>query len=218
MRKIVTFLESRDVFVSDPLLWVTWLMACRLVQKTKSLLLVILFNALELYLGPRTLVRGAKHISFGRGVCARSNLWLEAVTSYGEEAFDPVIEIGDGVSFSDGVHISCVQRIVIKRHVLVGSRVYISDSGHGLYNGHEQSQPDAPSRRRLARGGPVVIGENVCICANVIILGPVTIGDGAVICANSVIRRDVPPRTIVAGMPAVPVKEFREATNCWERV
>ena len=52
---------------------------------------------------------------------------------------------------------------------------------------------------------PVIIGDNVFIGNNSIILKGVTIGDAAVIGAHSVVTKDVPPGTIVAGNPAKPV-------------
>ncbi len=188
-------------------------------HRIKSLFLAMLFHAPGLYLGPGSLIRGSKYISFGRGIYAHSSLWLEAVPRYGDQRSQPSIEIGDHVSFSDDVHISCFDQIVIKRHVLVGNRVYISDSGHGVYQGLNQSLPEEPpARRKLGVGGQVVIGENVWIGANVVIVGPVTIGDAAVIGPNSVIRRDVPAQTMVAGVPAAPVKEFRQTTIRWETI
>ncbi len=217
MSNSAIFPDNRDFFAANPVLWAAWLTTSQLFQKLKNSLWATLFRAPELYLGPGSLVRGAKHISFGRGVYARRDLWLEAVTRYGEQKLDPVLEIGDGVVFCDGVHVSCVQKISIKRHALIGSHVYISDGSHGLYKNREQSLPhEPPALRKLAGAGPVIIGENACVGSNTVILGPVRIGDAAVIGPNSVIRHDVPPRTIVAGMPAVPLKVFREPTRSWE--
>ena len=50
--------------------------------------------------------------------------------------------------------------------------------------------------------GDTVIGNDVWIGQNAVILPGVHIGDGAIIGANSVVGRDVPPYTIVAGDPA----------------
>ena len=50
--------------------------------------------------------------------------------------------------------------------------------------------------------GPVVIGNDVWICASAIIMSGLTIGDGAVLAAGAVVTKDVPPYAIVAGNPA----------------
>jgi acetyltransferase-like isoleucine patch superfamily enzyme len=54
--------------------------------------------------------------------------------------------------------------------------------------------------------GYTVIGNDVLISANAIILAGVTIGDGAVIGAGSVVTKDVEPYSIVAGIPAIHIK------------
>jgi len=54
---------------------------------------------------------------------------------------------------------------------------------------------------------PVCISDDVWIGQNAIILPGVTVMKGAVIGAGSVVTRDVPPYTIVAGVPAKPIKK-----------
>lgn len=165
------------------------------------------------------MIKGSRDIKFGRGVYANSGLWLEAVTRYRDQHFDPTIVIGDGVSFSHGVHITCIERIVVGNNVLMGSRVYISDHNHGSYKGDAQSHPsELPAQRHLAGGGPVVIGNNVWIGDNVVVLGPANIGDSAILAANSVVCGDVPPETIVGGIPARALKRFEPSSGKWNRV
>lgn len=53
---------------------------------------------------------------------------------------------------------------------------------------------------------PIVIGDHVWIGMNVIVLKGVTIGEGAVVSAGSVVTKDVPPHSLVAGVPAKVVK------------
>ena len=55
--------------------------------------------------------------------------------------------------------------------------------------------------------GDIVIGNDVWIGYEAVILAGVTIGDGAVIGARTVVTKDVPPYTIVGGMPAKPIKK-----------
>ncbi len=50
--------------------------------------------------------------------------------------------------------------------------------------------------------GDVIIGNDVWICANAIILSGVIIGDGAVIANGAIVTREVQPYSIVAGNPA----------------
>ena len=51
-------------------------------------------------------------------------------------------------------------------------------------------------------GADIRIGDYVWIGANAFIGGGITIGDNSIVGANSVVTRDVPPNSIVAGVPA----------------
>jgi len=102
---------------------------------------------------------------------------------------------------------------------LLGSGVYISDHNHGIYNGLGQSAPtEPPSDRKLLPNGSVIIGSNVWVGDNVVIVGPVTIGDGAVIGANSVVTKDIPRDVIAAGAPVRVLKKFNPISGVWERI
>ena len=60
--------------------------------------------------------------------------------------------------------------------------------------------------------GDIVVGSDVWIGYEAVILSGVTIGDGAIIGARAVVTRDVPPYTIVGGVPARPIrKRFDDA-------
>lgn len=61
--------------------------------------------------------------------------------------------------------------------------------------------------------GDIVIGNDVWIGYEAIILSGVTVGDGAIIGSRAVVTKDVPPYTIVGGVPAKPIrKRFDENT------
>ena len=55
-----------------------------------------------------------------------------------------------------------------------------------------------------------VIGDNVTVGANAVIIGDITIGNQVVIGAGSVVVKDVPPYSIVAGNPAKIIKRLDE--------
>ena len=54
--------------------------------------------------------------------------------------------------------------------------------------------------------GDIVVGSDVWIGYEAVILSGVTIGDGAIIGARAVVTHDVPPYTIVGGVPARPIR------------
>ena len=61
--------------------------------------------------------------------------------------------------------------------------------------------------------GDIIIGNDVWIGYEAAILAGVTIGDGAIIGTRAVVTKDVPPYTIVGGVPAKPIKKrFSEET------
>ena len=89
----------------------------------------------------------------------------------------------------------------IGHDVLIASFVYISDHDHGI------SRESSPHKSVLTVEA-VGIGNSVWIGERAIILKGVTIGEGAIIGAGSVVTKDVPPYTIVAGVPARPIKQY----------
>lgn len=168
--------------------------------------------------GERPKIRGLRHLSIGSNFAAGDYLWLEAVTQYNGQHFDPRIVIGCNVGISDSVHIAATSEVVIEDGVLIGSRVLITDHGHGYYSGRDQStSAEPPALRRLSSDRKVRIGKNVWIGDGVVILGGAIVGSGAVIGANSVVTGGIPPNCIAAGTPAKPIKYFNETSMRWEK-
>jgi acetyltransferase-like isoleucine patch superfamily enzyme len=117
----------------------------------------------------------------------------------------PVIKLGDNVFLGNACTLSCARRIEIGDHCLISACVRIHDN-----DGH----PLDPERRmmndkiRECETAAVVIEKNVWVGADAAILKGVRIGENAVIGAGAVVTQDVPPNTVVAGNPAVVVKQL----------
>ena len=75
-----------------------------------------------------------------------------------------------------------------------------SDNFHG--NAKRDDLDSGVDKRVITSKGAVVIGDNVWIGRNACIMPNVTIGKGVIIGANSVVTHDIPPYSIVAGVPA----------------
>jgi len=76
----------------------------------------------------------------------------------------------------------------------------------------------SPSFSRLKKiyksfGGKIVIEDDAWIGAGAIILPNVTIGEGAIVGSGAVVTKDVPPYTVVVGVPARPIKKINLETG-----
>lgn len=90
--------------------------------------------------------------------------------------------------------------IIIGDDVLTGKWVTITDNSHGETD--MDSLREAPNNRIIVIKGPVIIQNKVWIGDKATILPGVTIGEGAVVAVNAVVTKDVPPFSVVAGVPA----------------
>jgi lipopolysaccharide O-acetyltransferase len=161
-------------------------------------------------------IRNKHLIRLGAGFTSGVGLRLDAFDA-GDGAVR--IYIGEHVQVNDNVHIGAVRSVKIGNHVLIASKVFISDHNHGNYrDGGVQDSPDVPPEARPLSTAPIVIEDNVWIGEFVSVLQGVTIGRGAIIGSMSVVTKDVPPDSIAVGSPARVVKHYNRDTRMWERV
>jgi len=113
------------------------------------------------------------------------------------------LEAGDDVDFALDVMITTSGTVKIGSRVLIGYRSQITSSDHHV--------PPKPGRIFGANhdNRPVVIGDDVWIGGNCMIMAGVTIGEGAIIAGGAVVTKDVEPFSIVGGCPAKLIR-YRE--------
>lgn len=103
------------------------------------------------------------------------------------------LSLGSGYINNDAT-VDCFDDVSIGHRVVISKNVTIRDSdNHAIERGARIS-------------APIAIGDDVWIGLNVTVLKGVTIGDGAVVAAGAVVTRDVPPRSLAAGVPAKVIK------------
>ncbi len=112
--------------------------------------------------------------------------------------------IGDNVGISQTA-IICHHKITIGNDVKIGGGVCIYDTDfHSLDPNVRKSKDDIKHKVKK----PVVIGDNVFIGAQSLILKGVTIGENSIIGAGSVVTKSIPANQIWAGNPAKFIKEI----------
>ena len=92
-------------------------------------------------------------------------------------------------------------KITIGNYVHTGVNVAMIAFNHGFYT------REIPVKEQDYVDASITIEDDVWIGAGVVILAGVTIGKGAIIAAGAVVNKDVPPYTIVGGVPAKVIKE-----------
>ena len=113
---------------------------------------------------------------------------------------DGTIDIGKHAFINYGCSIGARMLVKIGPRCQIGTYCILMDNDFHCVE---------PGRRlELPESKPIVLEENVWLGARVIVTSGVTIGAHSVVGAGSVVTRDVPPRTLVAGVPARVIREI----------
>ena len=155
-------------------------------------------------------VRNGARIEFGDKVSLNSinrgyHLNMHSPMKLFVEGEDTLLRIGKNTAIF-GTCIHAYKHISIGENCLIAANCQIIEG-----NGHDLSFLNV--KNRIYTSGmdfikPIIIEDNVWICANTIILPGVRIGNGAIITANSVVTTDIPAMVIAGGNPAIIIKRY----------
>lgn len=116
-------------------------------------------------------------------------------------------DFGKNITVGDHVFLNACCRFQDQGGITIGDGTLI---GHGVTLA-TLNHDENPERRAVLYPAPIQIGRRVWIGSGATVLPGVTIGDGAIVAAGAVVTRDVPPETVVAGVPARLLRPIRKA-------
>lgn len=153
-------------------------------------------------------VRIAPDVKLGRDVKIYA-----FVNLYGCEIGDES-RIGAFVEIQKGARVG--RRVKVSSHTFIYEGVTIEDEvfiGHGVMfiNDKYPRSTNADGSLQTEANwslAPTLIRQGASIGSNATILCGVTVGERAIVGAGSVVTHDVPPDTIVAGVPALPLRRI----------
>lgn len=124
----------------------------------------------------------------GSNLVVYQGVWIDhpkglTIGSNGDLSKDVIITTGGRVSIGNDVLIGYGAKILSSNHIIPKDRsMLLRLSGH---------------KRK-----PIIIQDNVWICANCVILPGIKIGTGSVVAAGAVVTKDIPPYSVYGGVPA----------------
>ncbi len=113
---------------------------------------------------------------------------------------------GEGLKMGDNSNIGPYSFIGCSGFIEIGNRVMMGPRVNLLAENHNFGRTDIPIKAQGVTRSCIVIGDDCWLGASCSILAGVTIGQGSIVAAGAVVTRDVPPFSIVGGVPARIIK------------
>ena len=129
----------------------------------------------------------------GSDIDASTIVFVPFYTNFGQ-----FITIGKNVFINHACSFLDMGGITIEDNVLIGPKANLITENHSIN----------PNDRKSLICKPIIISRNAWIGAAATILPGITIGENSVVAAGAVVNADVPPNTIVGGVPAKFIKSI----------
>ena len=152
--------------------------------------------------GPRVRLWGKPVVhNYGKMIIGdRARLISTVATSEFSTGGEGVLEIGEGTFINYGCSLAATKHVKIGANCSIGTHAIILD------NSFHRLEPER--RNEAPESAPVILEDNVWLGARVTVLPGVTIGEGSAIGAGSVVTKDIPARSLAAGVPARIVRKI----------
>ena len=173
-----------------------------------------------LFIGKRVKITHKHLICLGKTITFGDNVEINALSKNGVvignnvtilrntiiECTGNIRNLGEGLSIGNHVGIAQNCFIQVRGTITIGDYVILGPYVKIFSENHNFNDIDRPIVLQGETRMPIMISNNVWIGSNATILGGVTIGEGCIIAAGAVVNKDIPPFSIVAGIPAKVIK------------
>lgn len=105
------------------------------------------------------------------------------------------VTLGNGTFVGSGCEFNITSSITVGANCLIASGCRFIDHNHG-------TATNTTMKNQVEEEDPILIGSNVWIGANSVVLKGVCIGDGAIVAAGSVVTKSLDAMSVYAGVPA----------------
>lgn len=177
------------------------------IGSTKGLMLI----------GKGVTIRHARFLHTGKSFVAEDYCEIQSISRRGIVLGDRVTigrfatirptnfyggEMGEGLKVGNNSNIGPYNYIGCSGYIEIGNNVMISPRVSIYAENHLFAEDEVVMKEQGVERSTVIIEDDCWIAANSIILSGVRIGKGSIVAAGSVVNKDVPPYSVVAGVPA----------------
>ncbi|MBE7535304.1 MAG: acyltransferase [Anaerolineales bacterium] len=145
-------------------------------------------------------------IIFGKQVTLGRFSMIRPSGYYGRE-IGVGLKIGDYSNIGAYCYIGCGGGVQIGNHVMMSPRVGLHSENHNF------DQLGTPMKDQGVVRNGIVIEDDCWLASGCVILSGVHLGRGSIVAAGAVVTKDVPPYSVVAGVPAKVIKQRRPLDN-----
>jgi acetyltransferase-like isoleucine patch superfamily enzyme len=153
-----------------------------------------------------------KYITCGVNIYVWNNCRMEAIVNHNGKKFNPNIILDDCVTIQQNLHLTCADEIYIGKNTAIAANVTITDINHPY------EDVLIPIEYQDIEVKKVSIAADCKIYNNVVILPGTIIGTHCTVGANSVVAGTYPDFCVIAGIPAIIIKQYNHDEKKWLKI
>jgi acetyltransferase-like isoleucine patch superfamily enzyme len=224
---IINCLGRENYKIDKSISWrsLTIILFEKIIQLLRGLCLKLFFKKQKglLFVGRRCTLKFKHLIEFGKSINIGNNVTINALSKNG-------ISIGNNVTISDNTIIECTGVlnnlgvglkmgdnigiaqncfIQVRGNVIIGNNVIFGPGVSIFSENHIFDDPNIPISKQGVVRENVIIEDGVWLGTKSTILSGVTVGKNSVVAAGSVVNKNVPPHTVVGGIPTEIIKHIK---------